>query len=379
LEIWPASDRLGGCAVAELLMPQMALPLSEILIEQLQTPELSEDECHRLELVIEGRTRSTFSHLGWIHEAFAWMESATGFAFSSKESIEQCNAGGGFALFRACSDDGRHHWLKATGEPNTHEFPITLLLSELCPEFLPKLVAIKKEWNAWLSEDAGNPISDPPNAAELISAATSMAKFQLLTIGHTEDLLAAGAFDQRLPVLRSRVDLVIAYLIEAMSRQTSTKAVPLKGDRLLEMGEILRDACLRLEALHIPDTLIHNDLNPGNVLWNGAKCVFTDWSEAAVGNPFLSCERLCQVNPVHADSVRNVYRHSWSHRISASKIEEAIALMPIVAIYACLYGRGDWLSHTGDIQPPFESYARSLTRHMDRAAKDSSLLEALCR
>jgi hypothetical protein len=306
------------------------------------------------------------------------MESTTGRTFRSPRNIEQWNAGAGFALFCAYSDDGRHYWLKATGEPNAHEFAITRCLWELCPDFVPKRVAVRTEWNAWLTEHAGDPLSDLPSAIDLASAARRMAQLQLLTIDETDELLAAGAFDQRLSLLRSHIDAVIAYLVEAMARQRSTKAAPLRRDRLLDLREILRDACFRLEAHGMPDALIHNDLNPGNILSDGAKYVFTDWSEAAVGNPFLTCERLCQLNRAHAVSVRNVYRECWAHRLSAQSMDEAIALTPLLAIYAYLYGRGDWLGQTESPRPQFESYLRSLARHMDRAALDLSLLEIQC-
>jgi hypothetical protein len=268
--------------------------------------------------------------------------------------------------------------LKATGEPNTHEFAITSFLWHLCPDCLPTPVAIRKEWNAWLTEDAGDPLPDAPSESELVFAARSMARLQVQTIGRTDELLAAGAIDQRLPALRGHIDAVTGHLIDAMARQTSTKATPLSRDRLLEFGEMLRDLCFRVEELGIPDALIHNDLNAGNILSHGTNLVFTDWSEAAVGNPFLSCERLCQLNRTHAESVRNAYRDCWSQRLSAETMEEAIVLTPLLAIYAYLYGRGDWLGQTEHIRPQFESYTRSLARHMDRVARDSSLLEVLC-
>jgi hypothetical protein len=206
--------------------------------------------------------------------------------------------GGGFALLRVTSEDSWHYWLKATSEPNAHEFGLTRLLWALCPEFFPTLVAMKSEWNAWITEHAGDSLPDAPGASEIIPAATCWARLQLLTISHTEELLAAGAIDQRLSALRNQIDAVIAYLIEAMARQTSTKVAPLSRDRLLELGGIPRDTCLRLEALNIPGALIHNDLNAGNILRRGETYVFTDWSEAAIGNPLLSCDRLCQLNRV---------------------------------------------------------------------------------
>jgi hypothetical protein len=379
LDVRAASTNVEPMAFAELLTSEVRSPLKEVAIGQLLQVGLSEDEVDYVESLVQGRTGSSLAQPGWIDAAIAWIESATGRAFRSPINIEQWNAGGGFSLFRARSDDGRHYWLKATGKSNAHEFGMTSFLCDLYPDFLPKVVATNGEWNAWLSEHAGDPLPDFPNAAELVSAANNMAKLQLLSSGRTNELLAAGALDQRLPALRSHIDRVISFLIEAMARQTSTKAVPLSTIRLLELGQFLDNACARQAELDLPDTLIHNDLNTGNILWDGNNCVFTDWCEAAVGNPFLSCERLCQLNRVHAESVRNAYRECWSNRLSMERINEAIVLGPLLAVYACIYGRGDWLSNTREIRPNFESYARSLARHMDRAARNPILMEVLCR
>jgi hypothetical protein len=378
LESWEEPNGIGASAVAELLTPEVASSLREVAIEHLVTGELLEGEFRRLQLLLEVGPKGRLPHLGWIDEALAWMEFATGRSFRLSRNIEQWNGGSGFALFRACSDDGRHYWMKATGEPNTHEFAIMSFLSHLGADCLPQLVAKRTEWNAWLTEDAGNPLSNVPTANELTWAARRMARLQVQTIGRTGELLAAGACDHRMPALKHHIDAVIDYLIDAMARQTSTNAAPLTRDRLLELAEMLRAACLRLQALEIPDALIHNDLNPGNILSDGARLVLTDWSEAAVGNPFLSCERLCQLNRTHAESVRNVYRDCWSHELNTHALDEAFILAPLLAIYAYLCGRGDWFRRGEGIRAGFEGYARSLARHMDRAAKDSSLLETLC-
>lgn len=373
LEMLGTPRGAGVCAVAELRAPQSTLLFLEVAIEQLAESEFSAQERELLDLLIDRRLKSPVTRLGWIDEAIEWMKSATGRTFHSA-SIDQWNGGGGFALLRLASDDGRHYWLKATAEPNTGEFALTRLLWEVCPGSLPRLVATKSEWNAWIIEHAGEVLPDLPSEDELVSAARAFAHLQLLTIGHSGELLAAGAIDQRLSILRSHIDRIIAYLIEAMAQQTSTKAPALSRDRLLELGEMLRDACYRLESLDLPDTLLHNDLNAGNILRNGANYVFTDWSEAAVGNPLLSSERLCRLNPCHRESVRGVYRDCWPNRL-----DEAFGVAPLLAIYAYLYGRGDWLRQPESVSPGFESYSRSLARHMDRAAKEISLREVLCR
>jgi hypothetical protein len=378
LETHAAGNRAGAYVTAELLTHERSTVLDEIPFRRLKDCELSAEDLGHLELLVRGETDFPCSRLGWIEEAVAWIESQSGAKFSLKRDIEQLNAGGGFALFRARSDDGRVYWLKATGKANKHEFAVTRFLSELCPEFLPTIAQFKIEWNAWLMEDAGASISEPPGAEELGLAASRMSRMQLLTIGRTAALLGAGAFDLRLPRLRSHIDRVIEYLTEAMTRQTSIKAVPLSGDRLREIGEILRDAFCRVEDLRIPDTLIHNDLNLGNILSNGGKLVFTDWSEAAIGNPFTACERLCRLNPSHCEDVQAAYKDRWSELLDQQTIESAFHLMPLLSIYACLHGRGQWLAEPDNVPLQLESYRRSLARHMDRAAKRLVLVGALC-
>jgi hypothetical protein len=230
-----------------------------------------------------------------------------------------------------------------------------------------------------LTEDAGEQLSATVAGAVFIKAIRSFASLQIQTIGTVDVLLAAGAFDQRIPVLRCHLDDVVEFLIDAMARQTSAKVAPLSRHRVLELGEILGDTLCQLEALTIPDALIHNDLNLGNILHDGTRCVFTDWSEAAVGNPFLSLERFRLLNRDAEGEPRRIYGEVWRKYLSEASVDRAYQLVPLLSIFSYLYGRGDWLKDTSKVTPQFERYARGLARHMDRAAQSPQLREALCR
>jgi Phosphotransferase enzyme family len=228
-------------------------------------------------------------------------------------------------------------------------------------------------------KDAGQPLPERPSHRTLEAAAESLATMQIKTIHCTDVLLEAGAFDQRISVLVEHVDTIIAYLAEAMSRQTSTKAAPVAKERIQDLGCILRDALYRMETLHVPDTLLHNDLNADNVLYDGYRCVFTDWSEAAIGHPFLLFDRLCRLQMDCSLSLRRVYQREWSEGLDEQTIEDAFTLMPLLAIFAYLYGRGEWVYSEEQKAPRFESCARALARHMDREARNPLLLDALRR
>src|ERR1039457_1461409 len=379
LDICVAPYGSSPCAVAELRSPQFCSGLEEVTLDQIMRSELTSEERHDFQLLFEGESTLPVARMGWIDDAIDWAASVTGRKFSAENDVEQLNAGGGFALLRLRSDDGRSYWLEGTGVPNMHEMSITSCLSWLYPQFLPKLVAIRNSWNAWLTEDAGEQLSAPPANSVFILAIKSFASLQIQTIGTVDVLLAAGAFDQRIPVLRCHLDDVVAFLIDAMAKQTSAKVAPLGRHRVLELGEILGDALCQLEALAIPDALLHNDLNLGNILHDGTRCVFTDWSEAAVGNPFLSLERFRLLNRDAEGEPRRVYGEVWGEYLSEASVDRAYQLVPLLSIFTYLYGRGDWLVDTSKVTPQFESYARSLARHMDRAAQNPQLREALCR
>jgi Predicted choline kinase involved in LPS biosynthesis len=377
LEICPGPDGATPCAIAEISSTKIPTGLEVVDLDQIPDSQLTAEQRRMCEELLNGNPMAPISRIGWVNEALNWVESATKRSFSI-QNAEQLNAGGGFILLRVRSDDGADYWLKAAGAPNEHELSITSCLSRLYPEFLPNVIAIREDWNAWLAESAGEPVADSPAGVALAEAARIFSSLQLQTTGDIDMLLRAGAFDHRIAALRNRLDEIVVFLTNAMERQTTTKVEPLGRRRIAELGEVLRGALCQMERLDIPDALLHNDLNAGNILWDGARYAFTDWSEAAVGNPFLSFERFRLVNLGAEAELRREYKETWRERVSETRIERAFDLAPLLSIYTCLYGRGDWLEHLNTATPKFESYARSLARHMDRAAQRPQLQEALC-
>src|ERR1700719_456394 len=131
-----------------------------------------------------------------------------------------------------------------------------------------------------------------------------------------------------------------------------------------------------MQALAIPDSLLHNDLNVGNVLIEESQCVFIDWSEAYVGNPFFIFPHLCSLLSRTEDTslpwvqhLRARYKRPWQNLLTDAQMDRAFALTPLLAVLSCLYGRGYWLASPERDEPHFQGYARSLARYMDRAAQ----------
>ncbi|AXC15554.1 hypothetical protein ACPOL_6320 [Acidisarcina polymorpha] len=362
--------------------------LGPVHIDSTGRSPLSEAERDRL-ISFLGKTgprRNIFMSVGWLGEVQRWITDS-GHALSSDFSndVLQLNAGGGFALARVGTTNGSAFWLKAVGPPNEHEFGITKALAECLPSYLPSIVAMRDEWNAWITEDAGHPLSETFTLPSVRRVVATLANLQIDSIEHRDALRAAGCIDISIPVLKAHLREIREYLEETMARQTSRKVAPLGTFRLRELEQILREACSRMQELCIPDALLHNDINAGNILLSDSRCFFIDWAEGQIGNPFLTFQHICaqilrevQDADTWLPAVKRSYREPWLTCLSESQIEQAYALMPILAIASYLYGRGSWLCSSDRDNPHFQAHARSLARYIDRAARAPELEEALC-
>jgi len=383
LDLAPHTDDAPRWVVAEVFSSHHPADLAAVRLERLPESEISERQQTIVQEILAGERgdRGCFSRIGWINEAVTWLRRETGKSVSLAEDIQQYNASGAFALLRFPMQDGSAYWMKATGAPNAHECAVTAALSRLCPDSLAPLIAVRRDWNAWLMQDGGKPLEAISDQLALEQAVVSIAGLQKKTVGLTNELMAIGVVDQRVAVLREHSLEVVDYLEEAMAQQTSTKVVKLEHQRLSEIGHILQYACSRMEDLSVPDTVVHGDMNRGNILFDGSHCRFIDWSEAYIGNPFIGFQHLSLLKTETQDILRlkDAYRCSWLDLLDSAQIDAAFALAPLLAAASYLYGRGDWLRSPRRSDPDRQRYSRSLARHMDRAAQAPELLGVLCR
>lgn len=390
IDLLPRSYDLPQCAVVEVRSRDWNFALAgftPVQVGNLDEQELTTTERLTVSSIVVGDTegRGPFSRLGWVEEAQAWIrESVIDRRVDFTEDVRQFTAGGFFALVRFGTLRGPAYWLKATGSPNAHELAVTQALARYSPDFVPPLIATRADWNAWVTEEVGLPLRDVLSLHSLEQSTHCLAGLQITSGTYVNDLLACGCFDQRSQILRTHLPELIQYLENAMARQTSTRVPPLEAVRLHGLGHLLETACSAMESIGIPDTLIHNDINLRNALFDGERTVFTDWSEACIGCPFLTFQHLW-VQAVEADQtqiwasrVRATYKSHWACVLSESQIERALSLCPPIAIASFLYGRDISFTSPCRSLDQVQSYARSLARHMDRAVRTPDFLEALC-
>jgi hypothetical protein len=379
--------------VAEILMTEAWVGLKPVALSQIHHAELSEQQREQLVSMLgeNSNGHTPLSQVGWINEAIAWMESSTRKKLSSKRDIEQFSAGGGFALMRLHTTDNWNFWLKAAAGANTHELSITTYLSKLGTGYLPELISTKPAWNAWLMSGEAIQIPEIPiGPLELFrlleDAVESMAELQMRAEGASLDLLDAGAFDQRTKVFEKHSAALFDYLEESMSMQTSTKVPRLEGRRIRELRTTFDEVCQCVAGLCLPETVVHGDINPGNIVTGVGHCQFIDWCETYLGNPLITLQHLLSLNKLENLEIRELinrllrqkYRDVWATKYDPQWFEKGFVYMPLMAIASTLYGRGNWLNSPERNDPRRQSYARALARCMDRAARKRELLEALC-
>jgi hypothetical protein len=295
-------------------------------------------------------------------------------------SFEQFNADSMFSLIRFETNGGAV-WFKAVGAHNSREFGITLALAKLCPAQLPTILASKSEWRAWLAADASGVCLRATRAAHVWEdAAANIAQLQIRCMSASGAMHSAGARDLASASLRLQAELFFSYVASSQVIRPESIVPTLVPEELEDIKSAVQNSLLHLEALDLPDTIGHMDLNPGNIFSTDRGCVFLDWAESYVGNPFFSFEYLLQhfrqaVAPgvLEEDRFREAYFAPWQAVVSSEAMETAMSFVPLAALFA--YATTLW---SASIRCEAENmsltrYLASLIRKMGRCVTHSRL------
>jgi len=315
-----------------------------------------------------------FSRLGWFCDLRNWMNSVIepmGFHLTGR--FRQLNASPTFSLVRF-ETDGPGVWFKAVGEPNLREFAITHMLAQLCPDYLPPILATCPEWNAWLSrEPQGELLSEVPEQPRWERTAAALAKLQIESIDRCSAVLGAGARDLGSRSLSKLIQPVLSVAAQLMERQPEVPPPVLGRNDLLTLADSLQSALDRAKSTGVPETIGHLDLNPGNILVAENRCAFLDWAEAYVGNPLFSLEYLLEhakrtfgTDSAVPAKLTEVYCRQWDGVISSAAMKQALALAPLLAVFAYAVGSRTWNATEKIEESSSAGYLRSLVRRMHR-------------
>jgi hypothetical protein len=327
-----------------------------------------------------------FVRLGWFKALREWVETVIEpLGFHLNGNVRQLNASPSFSLVRF-ETDGPALWFKAVGEPNQKEFLITCTLAQLFPRYLPGVLAARPDLNGWLTrEAAGKLLGEVREDALWQRAAAALAELQIDSIDHGARILGAGVRDLGAAELSKLIQPFMESMAQLMERQTKVPPAALGREELLFLGDRIQSALDALDALGIPETLGHLDLNPGNIIVSPSRCTFLDWAEAHVGNPFFSLEYLREHlrrtsgtdSAVETNLVES-YCAQWEHVVPTAAVAEGLTLAPLLAVFAYAAGSYAWEDKERLEEPTTAGYLRSLTRRMHWEANELKSRRSLC-
>jgi hypothetical protein len=317
-----------------------------------------------------------FGKPGWFREVSEWVQNEIrSFDLRLNGRFQQFNAAPTFSLVRF-ETNGVAVWFKAVGEPNLREFGVTLALAQIIPPYVPRLIASRSDWNAWLSLEAeGSELFATRDVSFWEMVAGALARAQLESLSKTQGLLTVGAHDARVASLLKLVDPFFETSSEVMARQLKKTPPALKESEIQNLKEVVKHAFRELKAARVPDTLGHLDLNPRNIIVSVGKCTFLDWAETYVGPPMLSCEYLLEhfrrAFPGDRDGqvrITERYVASWAPLLSPKDIVTALFVAPLLAVFTYAAAATNWRDTRRLAQVERDAYLRSLVRSMKREA-----------
>jgi hypothetical protein len=231
--------------------------------------------------------RPRWARRGWFERASAWMIAAAADAGRPLTGEPSPFFLRGISALLRAPTDGPDLFLKAVFPPFHAEPILTRLLAERFPEAIPTVLAIEPDEGWLLVEDIGSAwVGDVPEADR--PGALGRGAAALVTIqrafapdgGVIRMLLESGAPHRPLAHLPSSV-------AEAIGPAGFGVGDALEPGRAGRVIDAVAAAVARVEAVGLPESVVHGDFHSGNAALVDDRIVIIDWSDAAISSPAI--------------------------------------------------------------------------------------------
>ena len=270
------------------------------------------------------------------------------------------------AVFRIESDSARLYF-KASPSYFGKEVPLTLHMADEFPDISPRVIASDSARGWMLMEDLGNDtLSTAPSTAAWRETTRALARVQLSYAADPAPLDALG-LERRAP--RDAVQTLRTWI----SSPESAK-IRVWHDRFADalrrlapnIGKL--DAMRRrLDAIALPQTLDHGDLDSTNIFVRNGAPVLMDWSDAAISHPLFTSAMM---RPVIRDpELRDLYLSHWTPFAPLDDLREAFAISKTIApLERAVHYRANIVPHLPDDTPELRDLERYIPDLLSAAA-----------
>jgi hypothetical protein len=283
-------------------------------------------------------TSLPWQQAGWLEEANSWINAQVGaHGWQTTGPVEQVHQRPWSFFARVPTDHGTVYF-KAPSPSFRFEALLTQRLAQWRPDVTVPLLAVEMEQGWLLSAGAGETLRSlcrtPEQIPHWIRLLPAYAEVQMETARRVPDLLAAGVPDRTL----ARLPALYAALLEDREALLLGQETGLTEDehRQLRAGQaVLEEQCVELASYGLPETLAHEELHENNVLVQGDRYTYTDWSDACVGHPFFtmlvtlrSIAHWLKLKEDGAElwQVRDAYLEPWTRFAPRLQLQAALQL-----------------------------------------------------
>jgi Phosphotransferase enzyme family len=249
-------------------------------------------------------------------------------------------------------------YLKQCAPVQAFEVPLTVALAARWPDRLPEVVAADDE-RAWLlMRDGGLRLRDGP--LELFAAALELyGELQLAEVAHTEELLALGLPDVRLPVVAAAYEPFFEH---------DHGLEPDEVARLRALAPRFHELCEELEAFGLPASIQHDDLHDGNVYLRDGRMAIFDWGDSSVAHPLWSWLKPLAVAPYYGldqDRLRDAYLAAWTTFAPEERLREALGVaVPVGSFAYALQWQRQLEFLPAEVRPDYAEYMPAQLRRL---------------
>jgi Ser/Thr protein kinase RdoA (MazF antagonist) len=265
--------------------------------------------------------RPPWARPGWFAEACGWLEeSLAGVAVARNGSVEVVEQWALSSVLRCGTDDGPVY-LKAAFSIFSHEPALTQTLSARYPALVPDVLAVDVP-RAWMlmRELPGTQIGDD-GVERWNEAVAAIARVHRDWSGRHDELLPLGAQDRTLARLASEI-------------RPTFEAVGIAADESM-LSELER-RCEELAVGPLPQTLVHGDFHPWNVMIHGEDLRIFDWSDACVSHPLFDLPTFLERAEDEAarEALLQTYLAAWVDVGSPEQLRAAYELsLPLAHVH----------------------------------------------
>lgn len=269
--------------------------------------------------------RSPWARPGWVAAASRWIEQRMiALGEELRGEVQLVAQWPLSSVLRLETASGRV-FFKAVFEGFRHEPALTAALSRELPALVPDVLAVDVE-RGWIlmRELTGQEMAEQDVGvwARGLEVACTV---QRAWIGRGDELRTLGAHDRALGSLEALLADLPSSVEDVAERRRLERALP-------TLGRLLSDVA----GGALPETLVHGDLHPWNVMVAGGRARIFDWSDASISHPLFDLPTYL----LHADSdaarakLLDAYLAGWSDLASTAELR---TLYAAAAPLACLH------------------------------------------